>query len=97
MQYPEGGKVTGPATVTILTVKNGNRYHPAPSATLLNSSPEWGQTGVLYGRTLPAGRTVQLWYAPAGSAAHDTGLRAYDTGMTALAWDWSVTPPLGVG
>jgi hypothetical protein len=97
VQYPNGGKVTGPATLTIVTVKNGNSYQPAPSATLLDSSPDWGETGVLYGRTPPGGSTVQLWYAPAGSGAHDTELRAWDTGMTALAWDWSATPPIGVG
>jgi hypothetical protein len=28
---------------------------------------------------------------------HDTGLRASDTGLTALNWDWSITPPLGIG
>ena len=97
VQYPNGGRVTGPATLTIVTVKNGNTYQPAPSATLVDSSPRWGETGVLYGRTPPGGSTVQLWYAPAGTEAHDTGLRAWDTGMTALAWDWSATPPAGAG
>jgi hypothetical protein len=40
---------------------------------------------------------LQLWYAPNGTGADDTGLRAYDTGLTALAWDWSVTPLLRIG
>jgi len=96
VQYPSG-KVTGPATLTIVTVKNGNTHQPAPSATLVDSSPDWGQTGLLYGRTPQNGSTVQLWYAPAGAAAHDTGLRAWDSGMSALAWDWSATAPTGIG
>lgn len=96
-QYPNGGKISGPATLTTVTVKNGNTSQPAPSARLLDSSPQWGQTGILYGRTAPGSGTVQLWYAPFGTAGHDTGLRAYDTGLSALAWDWSVTLPAGIG
>ena len=98
VQYPNGGKLSRPATLTTVIVKNGNTSQPAPSAGLLDSSPEWGQTGdLLYGRTPPDSGTVQLWYAFGGNPPHDTGLRAFNTGLTALAWDWSVTPPLGIG
>jgi hypothetical protein len=81
VQYPNEGKISGPATLTTVTVKNGNTYQPAPSGGLLDSSPQWGQTGILYGRTPAGSSTVQLWYAPRGTAAHDTGLRAYDAGL----------------
>ncbi|MGZ4325970.1 MAG: Gmad2 immunoglobulin-like domain-containing protein [Solirubrobacteraceae bacterium] len=98
VQYPNGGKLSGPATLTTVIVKNGNTSQPAPNAGLLDSSPEWGQTGdLLYARTPPGSRTAQLWYASGGNPPHDTGLRASDTGLTALNWDWSITPPLGIG
>ena len=98
VQYPNGGKLSGPATLTTVIVKDGNTSQPAPSAGLLDSSPEWGTTGdLLYGRTPPGSSTLQLWYSTGGNPPHDTGLRAWDTGMTALAWDWSATPPIGVG
>ncbi len=97
VQYPNGGKLSGPALLTTVTVKDGNTARPGPSATLLDSSPAWSATGIVYGRTAPGSAAVQLWYAPLGSGAHDTGLRASDTGLVALAWDWSVTAPLGVG
>lgn len=97
VQYPNGGKLSGPATLATVTVTNGDTYEPAASSGLLDSSPEWGPGGILYGRTPPGGSVVQLWYAPGGTGAHDTGLRAYDTGLAGLAWDWSVTPPMGVG
>jgi hypothetical protein len=98
VEYPNGGKLSGPATLTTVIVKDGNTSQPAPSAGLLDSSPEWGTTGdLLYGRTPPGSSTVQLWYASGGNPPHDTGLRASDTGMTALAWDWTATPPTGIG
>ena len=98
VQYPNGGKRSGPATLTPVIVKNGNPSQPAPNAGLLDSTPEWGQTGdLLYGRTPPGSSTMQLWYASAGNPPHDTGIRASDTGPTALTWDWSITPSLGIG
>ncbi|MGZ4305456.1 MAG: Gmad2 immunoglobulin-like domain-containing protein [Solirubrobacteraceae bacterium] len=98
VQYPNGGKLSGTATLTTVIVKDRNTSQPAPSAGLLDSSPEWGQTGdLLYGRTPPGSSTMQLWYASGGNPPHDTGLRASDTGLSALNWDWSITPPRGVG
>lgn len=97
VRYPNAGKTSGPATLTTVTVKNRKTSRPAAGTGSLDSSPEWGETGIVYGRTSPASSTVELWYAPAGTRARDTGLSASDTGLTALAWDWSVTPPLGVG
>ncbi|HZE15482.1 MAG TPA: hypothetical protein VE197_07095 [Mycobacterium sp.] len=63
VQYPNGGKVSGPATLTTVTVKNGNTSQPAPNPGLLDSSPQWAEAGILYGRTPPGSGTVQLWYA----------------------------------
>lgn len=97
VQYPNRGKISGPAALTTVTIKNGNTSQLAPNPGLLDSSPQWGETGILYGRTPPGVGTVQLWYAPFGTEAHNTGLRANDTGLSALAWDWSITPPVGIG
>ncbi|MGZ6563853.1 MAG: Gmad2 immunoglobulin-like domain-containing protein [Solirubrobacteraceae bacterium] len=98
VQYTNGGKLSGPATLTTIIVKDGTTSQPAPNAGLLDSSPEWGRTGdLLYGRTPPGSSTAQLWYASGGNPPHDTGLRASDTGLTALSWDWSITPPRGIG
>jgi hypothetical protein len=97
VRYPNGGKTSGPATLTTVIAKDGDISQPAPSVGLVDSAPEWGATGIVYGRTPPGSATAQLWYAPLGSGPRDTGLRAFDTGLTAPAWDWSVTPPLGVG
>jgi len=98
VQYPNGGRLSGPATLTTVIVKDGNTSQPAPSGGLLDSSPQWGRTGdLLYGRAPAGSSTVQLWYSSGGNAPHDTGLRAYGTGMTALAWDWTATPPIGIG
>jgi Immunoglobulin-like domain of bacterial spore germination len=98
VQYPNGGKLSGPATLTTVVVKDGNTSQPAPSVGLLDSSPQWGTTGdLLYGRTPSGSSTMQLWYASGGNPPRDTGLRAWDTGMSAPAWVWTVTPPLGIG
>ena len=98
LQYPNGGKLSRPATLTTVIVKDGNTSQPAPNAGLLDSNPEWGHTGdLLYGRTPPGSSTVQLWYASGGNPPQDTGLRASDTGPIALNWDWSITPSLGIG
>ena len=55
-----------------------------------DTAPEWGGPGILYGRTPIGTSTAQLWFAQFGGNARDTGLRA-------TAWDWSATPPSGLG
>ena len=51
---------------------------------------QWAGPGILYGRTPIGTFTAQLWFAPFGGNSNDTGLRA-------TAWDWSATPPSGIG
>lgn len=93
--YANGGAVTAPAPVTVISVKTGATRQLAPTGSLTDSAPDWGPAGILYTRTATPSNPFQLWYAPHGIGARDTGLRA--TGPAGSGWDWSATPPSGVG
>jgi hypothetical protein len=90
VQYKSGGSSSGPARLAVLKADGRFLFYLSPSTGFTDTAPEWAAPGILYGRTPIGTSTAQLWFAPFGGGSHDTGLRA-------TAWDWSATPPSGIG
>ncbi|HZE06398.1 MAG TPA: hypothetical protein VE127_14305, partial [Solirubrobacteraceae bacterium] len=95
VRYGNGARIAAPAPVAIISVKTGGTRQLAPTGSLTDSAPEWGPAGILYARTANPSTPFQLWFAPLGAGARDSGLRA--TGLGDGGWDWSATPPGGTG
>ncbi|MEA2475805.1 MAG: hypothetical protein QOC87_4 [Actinomycetota bacterium] len=77
--------------VTIVSSSGGVLQRLTSGTDLGDYNPEWGPpgTGVLFARKMSDSSTeFTLWYAPEGSSARATSIRA-------TSYDWSATPPDG--
>jgi hypothetical protein len=90
VQFPSGGRADGRARLALLSAEGAFRRYLTPSGRFIDGEPEWAVSGIFLARTPTGGGASELWFARPGGATGDTGLRATE-------WDWSITPPSGLG
>jgi hypothetical protein len=89
VQFRNGERADGRARLALLSGTGAFLRYLTPAGPFTDSQPEWAAPGILFARTPSGGGASQLWFAPPGLGARDTGLQASE-------WDWSATPPSGV-